>query len=69
MNRVRGRTLNEISTAQYSFMPQKRKKKMRYKMYVLRRRVECSIENKKDVYVCFIYYSKAFDTAIYKPLI
>ena len=31
--------------------------------------VERMIEKQKDVYVCFIYYSKAFDRVKHEPLI
>ena len=30
-------------------------------IFVLRRLVERSIQKQKDVFTCFIYYSKAFD--------
>ena len=36
---------------------------------VLRRLVERMIEKQKDVYVCLIDYSKAFDTVKHEPLI
>ena len=38
-------------------------------IFVLRRLVERMIEKQKYVYVCFIYYSKAFDTVMHEPLI
>ena len=38
-------------------------------IFVLRRLVERIIEKQKDVYVCFIDNSKAFDTVKHKPLI
>ena len=37
--------------------------------FVLRRLVERMIEKQKYVYVCFIDYSKAFDTVKHEPLI
>ena len=61
MNRIRGRTLSEISEVQYGFMPDRG---TRNAIFVLRRLVERMIEKQKDVYVCFIDYSKPFDTVI-----
>ena len=66
MNRIRGRTLSEISEVQYGFMPYRG---TRNTIFVLRRLVERMIEKQRDVYVCFIDYSKAFDTVKHKPLI
>ena len=66
MNRIRGRTLNDISEVQYGFMPDRG---TRNAIFVLRRLVERMIEKQKDVYVCFIDYSKAFDTVKHEPLI
>ena len=66
MNRIRGRTLREISEVQYGFMPDRG---TRNAIFVLRRLVERMIEKQKDVYVCFIDYSKAFDTVKHEPLI
>ena len=66
MNRIRGRTLSEISEVQYGFMPDRG---TRNAIFVLRRLVERMIEKQKDVYVCFIDYSKAFDTVKHEPLI
>ena len=59
MNRVLGRTLQEITPEQYGFMPDKRTRNARC---VLRRRSEREIEKQKDIYACFIDYSKTFDT-------
>ena len=36
---------------------------------MLRRLVKRMIEKQKDVYICFIDYSKAFDTVKHEPLI
>ena len=66
MYRIRGRTLSEISEVQYGFMPDRG---TRNAIFVLRRLVERMIEKQKDVYVCFIDYSKAFDTVKHEPLI
>ena len=51
---------------QYGFMPDRG---TRNAIFVLRRLAERSIEKQKDVYVCFIDYSKAFDTVKHEPLI
>ena len=59
INRIRGRTLQEVSPEQYGFMPDKG---TRNAIFVLKRLVERSVEKQKDVYTCFIDYSKAFDT-------
>ena len=66
MNRIRGRTLIEISDVQYGFMPNRG---TRNAIFVLRRSVERKIEKQKDVYACFIDYSEAFDTVKHKLLI
>ena len=66
VNRLRGRTLSEILDVQYGFMPDRG---TRNAIFVLRRLVERMIEKQKDVYVCFIDYSKAFDTMKHEPLI
>ena len=66
MNRIRGRTLREISEVQYGFMPDRG---TRNAISVLRRLVERMIEKQKAVYACFIDYSKAFDTVMHEPLI
>ena len=66
MNRIRGRTLSEISELQYGFMPDRGTSNA---IFVLKRLVERMIEKQKDVCVCFIYYRKAFDTVKHEPLI
>ena len=66
MNRIRERTLSEISEVLYGFMPDRG---TRNAIFVLRRLVEIMIEKQKDVYVCFIDCSKAFDTVKHEPLI
>ena len=63
INRIRGRTLHEIAPEQYGFMPDKGTENV---IFVLRMLVERSIEKQKYVYVCFIDYSKAFDTVKHK---
>ena len=47
-------------------MPDKR---TRNAIFVLRRMSERAIEKQKDIYACFIDYSKAFDTVRHEPLI
>ena len=59
INRIRGRPLDEIAPVQYGFMPDKGTGNA---IFVLRRLVERSVEKQRDVYTCFIDYSKAFDT-------
>ena len=59
MNRLRARSLMEISQVQYGFMPDRG---TRNAIFVLHRLVERSIQKQKDVFTCFIDYSKAFDT-------
>ena len=62
INRIRGRTLQEVSLEQYGFMPDKG---TRNAIFVLKRLVE----KQKDVYTCFIDYSKAFDTVKHDSLV
>ena len=66
INSITRRTLHEIAPEQYGFMPDKRTGNA---ICVLRRLVERSVEKQKDVYVCFIEYSKAFDTVKHKLLV
>ena len=41
----------------------------RNEIFVLKRLIERSIEKQRDVYACFIDYSKAFDIVKHEPLI
>ena len=66
INRIRGRTLQEVSPEQCGFMPDKGTKNA---IFVLKRLVEKSVEKQIDVYTCFIDYSKAFDTVKHDSLI
>ena len=66
MNIIQGRTLNEILTVQYGFIPDQETKNT---VFVQRRLVECSIEKQNDVYVCHIDYIKAFNTVKHEPCI
>ena len=66
INIIRGRTLDEIAPVQYGFMPDKGTGNA---IFVLRRLEEISVEKKRDVYTCFIDYSKAFDTVKHESLV
>ena len=66
INRIRGKTLDEIAPVQYGFMPDKGTGNA---IFVLRRLVERSVEKQRDVYTCFIDYSKAFDAVKHKSLV
>ena len=66
INSIRGITLDEIAPAQYGFMSDKGTGNA---IFVLRRLVERSIEKQRDVYTCFIDYSKAFDTVKHESLV
>ena len=59
INRIIGRTLDEIAPVQYGFMPDKGTGNA---IFVLRRLLERSVKKQRGVYICFIDYSKAFDT-------
>ena len=52
IDRLRGRTLSELSEVQYGLTPPDRG--TRNAIFGLSRLVERMIENQKDVYVCFI---------------
>ena len=66
INRIRERPLQEVSPDQYGFMPDK---ETRNAIFVLKRLVERSVEKQKDVYTCFIDYSKTFDTVKHDMLV
>ena len=66
INRIRGRTLDEIAPVQYGFIQDKGTGNP---IFVLRRLVERSVEKQRDVYICFIDYSKAFDTVKHESLV
>ena len=66
INKIIGRTLDEIAPIQYGFMPDKETGNA---IFVLRRLVERSFEEQRDVYTCFIDYSKAFDTVKHESLV
>ena len=66
INRIRGRTLDEIAPVQYGFVTDKGTGNT---IFVLRRLVERSVEKQRDVYTCFIDYSKAFDTEKHESIV
>ena len=66
INRIRGRTLDEIAPVPYGFMPDKGTGNV---IFVLRRLVERSDEKQRDVYTCYIDYSKAFHTVKHESLV
>ena len=66
INRIRGRTLDEIAPVQYGFMPDKGTGNA---IFVLRTLVERSVEKQRDVYTCFIDYCKAFDNVKHDSLV
>ena len=66
INRIRGRTLDEIAPVQYGFMPDKGTANA---IFVLWRLVERSVEKQREVYTCFIDCSKAFDTVKHESLV
>ena len=65
MNILRDRSLMEISQVQYGFMPDRG---IRNAIFVLGRLVERAIQKQKDVFTCFIEYSKVFDTVNHTSL-
>ena len=54
-----------MSPEQYGFMPDK---ETRNAIFAPKRLDERSVEKQKDVYTCFIDYSKAFDTVKHDSL-
>ena len=66
INRIRGRTLNEIAPVQYGFMPDKGTVNA---IFVLRRHVERSVEKQRDIYTYFINYNKTFNTMKHESLV
>ena len=66
INIIRGRTLDEIAPVQYGFMPDKGTGNA---IFALRRLVERLVEKQRDVYTCFIDFSKAFDTVKHESLV
>ena len=65
MNRMRNKILPEISEAQFGFMADKG---TRNAIFALKTLMERSIEVQKDLYLCFIDYSKAFDKVRHSDL-
>ena len=58
MNRMRNKFLPEISETQFGFMKDKGTGKV---IFSLRTLMERAFEVQKDLYLCFIDYSKPFD--------
>ena len=65
MDRMRGKIIPEISEIQFGFMADKG---TRNAIFTLRTLMERAIEVQKDLYVCFIDYSKAFDKVKHSDL-
>ena len=65
MTRLRSKLRPEISKAQCGFIPDSG---TRNAIFMLRMLSERSIEMKRDLYVCFIDYTKAFDTVQHEEL-
>ena len=65
MSRMRNKILPEISEAQFGFMADKG---TRNAIFALKTLMERSIEVQKDLYLCFIDYSKAFDKVRHSDL-
>ena len=66
INRIRGRTLDVIAPVQYGFMPDEGTGNA---IFVLQRLVKRSVEKQRDVYTCFIDYSKVFDIVKHESLV
>ena len=66
LERIKHKTIPEIAEQQYGFM---KEKGTRNAIFILRMIAERAIEMQKDVYVCFIDYTKAFDKVKHKDLI
>ena len=65
MNIMRNKTLPEIPEIQFGFMTGKC---TCYPIFSLKTLMERAIEVQKDVYLCFIKYSKAFEKVKYPNL-
>ena len=65
MLRARNKIRSEISEEQYGFMQDKG---TRNAIYILRILAERAIEMQRDVYLCFIDFTKAFDRVKHKDL-
>ena len=65
MNRMRNKIPPEISETQFGFM---KDKGSRNAIFSLRTLMERAIEIQKDLYLCFIDYSKAFDKVKHSDL-
>lgn len=65
MNRMRNKILPEISETQFGFMADKG---TRNAIFALGTLMERAIEVQKNLYLCFIDYSKAFDKVRHSDL-
>ena len=65
MERMRSKLKPEISNSQFGFMADKGK---RNAIFTLSMMIERAIEMKKDLYLCFIDYAKAFDRVKHNEL-
>jgi len=65
MARIRSKLHPEISDTQFGFVPDK---STRNAIFTLSMLMERSIEVKRDIYLCFIDYSKAFDKVRHEEL-
>ena len=65
IKRMRNKVLPEISETQFGFITDKG---TRNAIFSLRTLMERTIEVQKDLYLCFIYFSKAFDKVKHSDL-
>jgi len=65
LDRLHGRTVGEVAEEQYGFTADKG---TRNAIFVLRMMTERAIEMRKDVFVCYIDYAKAFDRVRHEQL-
>ena len=66
MHRIRNKLHPEINECQYGFMPDKG---TRNAVFTLKNLGQRAIEMKKDLFLCFIDYKKAFDKVKHKEMI
>ena len=66
MQRIRTKIRSEISNTQFGFMADRG---TRNAIFTITMMIERSIEMKKDVYLCFIDYAKAFDRVQHEKIL
>ncbi|GFO41170.1 endonuclease-reverse transcriptase [Plakobranchus ocellatus] len=66
MQRIRNKIKSEIAEEQCGFVEDKGTSNA---IYILRTLIERALEVQKDVYLCFIDYTKAFDRVHYDEII